>query len=360
MLDLGMNSSPALGDIDGDSDMDLVVGTGGIFQPPSNGAQEGTYTSKLAYYENTGTSTSPIFTFRTNDLAGLSSLNEPSLNPALADLNGDGKADLCLGLANGTFLFYKQNGNAIWSSMNWGPLCDAGDVSYPEFFDINNDQKKDLISGNKQGYFKVFLNTGSITNPIFNSVAEPTLLNSAETIEEANSNFGYSAPRVCRYLNKNYLFSGSERGTLFLWEILNNNNLELKDSMLNAIDEGRFISPSVYQATQNDLPNLIVGNMCGGLTYYKGNLPSAAINIKSQSGAAAYPNPGNEELNLKAQNPISQVHITSVDGKTILSQAISNSQELTLSTGLWPSGVYLIALSTSQGTDFFKWIKTSD
>ncbi|MFN5318147.1 MAG: T9SS type A sorting domain-containing protein [Bacteroidia bacterium] len=360
MLDFGLNSTPALGDIDGDSDLDLVVGTGGIFTPPFNGAPEGTYTSKVAYYENTGTSATPEFTFRTNDFANLSSLNQPSLNPALADLTGDGKAELCLGLTNGTFLFYTQNGPSIWAAINWGNMCDAGDVSYPEFYDVNNDQKKDLISGNKQGYFKVFLNIGSNSNPLFNNVFETSLWNEAETIEEEVSNYGYSAPRICTYQNKKYLFSGSERGQLFVWEILNNNSLVLKDSMLNAIDEGRFISPAVYQSAPNELPHLIVGNMSGGLIFYKGQTSNSINSLKKDGTLLVYPNPGKDWINIKAEYPISSIQISTADGKLVTTLELNASREVTLESQSLPNGFYLIKVAGPNGSDLIRWIKIGD
>ena len=244
--------------------------------------------------------------------------------------------------------------------MNWGNMCDAGDVSYPEFYDVNNDQKKDLISGNKQGYFKVFLNIGSNSNPLFNNVSEASLWNEAETIEEEVSNYGYSAPRICTYQNKKYLFSGSERGQLFVWEILNNNSLVLKDSMLNAIDEGRFISPAVYQSAPNELPHLIVGNMSGGLIFYKGQTSNSINSLKKDGTLLVYPNPGKDWINIKAEYPISSIQISTAEGKLVTTLELNASREVTLESQSLPNGFYLIKVAGPNGSDLIRWIKIGD
>jgi len=149
------NSHPALGDWDGDGDLDLFVGG-------SNGV--------MRVFENNGTPKVINWVERTSEFAALAGCWTNVLNPApsLGDWNGDGLADLAVGGGTGTVWLVASPGS--WEGDNLTVELQTNfntgaESAVPAFADINDDGWSDLLVLTETGAVWCFIHTQSASVP---------------------------------------------------------------------------------------------------------------------------------------------------------------------------------------------------
>ncbi|WP_414754407.1 FG-GAP repeat domain-containing protein, partial [Anabaena sp. CCY 9910] len=143
-IDVGSYSTPTSADIDGDGDLDAIVGGG-----------DGT----LKYYKNTGSATNPVYTEQTGTANPFNGIDVGfGSTPTLADIDGDGDLDAIVGERDGTLKHYKNTGSAInpvytvqTGTTNPFNGIDVGFGSTPTLADIDGDGDLDAIVGERDG-----------------------------------------------------------------------------------------------------------------------------------------------------------------------------------------------------------------
>ena len=159
-VDVGLTSTPSFADLDGDGDLDAVVGE-----------RNGT----LHYFENTGTAIAPAFTERTGAANPFNGVNVGDYStPSFADLDGDGDLDAVVGEVFGTLHYFENTGSAIapafterTGAANPFDGVDVGSNSAPSFADLDGDGDLDAVVGEVYGTLHYFENTGTAIAPAF-------------------------------------------------------------------------------------------------------------------------------------------------------------------------------------------------
>ena len=141
-LDVPGGGMPAFGDMDGDGDDDLLVGT----------------THDLFYFENIGTRVAPVYRRGAPLDIGL---EEIYVRPVVADMNGDGMPDVLIAQENGDIKLVENLGRhgdedrprfGVPSRIQQrDPLIDAGSVGAFDVADVNEDGRPDIIASNSYG-----------------------------------------------------------------------------------------------------------------------------------------------------------------------------------------------------------------
>jgi Ca2+-binding RTX toxin-like protein len=297
----GYYSTPTFADIDGDSDLDLVVG-----------ASDGT----LNYYKNTGSAIAPIYQEQTGDNP-FNGIDVGSYSkPTLADIDGDGDFDLVVGERNGNLNYYKNTGSAIapiyqeQTGDNPFNSIDVGSYSKPTFADIDGDGDFDLVVGEYDGNLNYYKNTGSAIAPIYQEQTGDNPFNGI--------NVGYYSTPTFADIDGDGdldLVVGEEDGTLNYYKNTGSAIAPIYEEQadsnnpFNGIDIEGDSAPTFADIDGDGDLDLVVGASDGSLKYYKNEIVNnqAATDITLTNSAIA------ENINTDKRVLIGTLSITDPD-----------------------------------------------
>jgi hypothetical protein len=151
--DVGYYANPTFADLDGDGDLDAIVG-------------DSTGIGKT--YENDGSAEVPVWVRKTAwDLPDVGS----NAAPTLGDLDCDGDSDALIGNSVGQVLAYKNIGtrsSPIWMRYSaWDLPVDVGSYADPMLVDLDGDGDMDLLVGEYRAGVLAFRNDGSCAGPVW-------------------------------------------------------------------------------------------------------------------------------------------------------------------------------------------------
>ena len=241
-IDVGSDSVPALNDLDGDEDLDLLVGNG---------------KGLVILYENKGSKEKPQFILRNTRFARAKT--DGYAAPVFFHWNEDGYADLVVGQRGGPLQLFSRTPRAnapasygwVLESDRWQGL-QSESRSTPHFVDVDGDKQTDLLMGDEEGHVLFWRNSG-IQKTEQLPEPEPVLVsNTLEDTEELLAQKEEAEPAPVSE-------SATQEPTIPIFTLVTD--------QFGGIQAGRRTTPALLDLDGDNDFDLLLGNRAGELLH---------------------------------------------------------------------------------------------
>jgi hypothetical protein len=274
-------ATPELADLDGDGDLDLVVGS---------------FYGAITYFENTGSDSVPVFVeasgadspFNAYNLISEGSANDYMASPVLADLDGDGDLDMVVGTYMNGVRFLKNTGTTstpvfeeVTGEDNPFSVVAGLYKADPDLVDLDNDGDLDLVVGDREGLIRHFENTGSASSAVF--------------VEKTGSDNVFSAIIVSSMASVTLadhdddgdldLIFGEINGTVGYAENVGDADTPVfavrsgDENPFDGLDLGSWVSPELFDFDGDGDLDLVVGNYSGDVGLIEGDQVGTVVTV---------------------------------------------------------------------------------
>lgn len=282
------NLTPTVGDLDGDGDMDLMIGD---------------ETGQLHYFTNTaGAGDTASFTLTGAEYANIDVGRNSA--PFFYDVNHDGVLDMIIGRQRGEVYYFENKGtttspqfdavedNSFFGGIDVGLSGFITGYSMPAIVELDNDGIEYVMVANEIGNIEVFV------------------------------------------LDQNKLYAGA---------------FDQVYERYSGIDEGERTSITVADIDNDGKFEMVTGNYRGGLSFYQ--QVDYIISVEEVEDVTAswnvklYPNPATDQLTISMEhapaNTQVKVELLDVLGRKVYTHNIGTTQQKSMDVSAVPTGLYL-------------------
>ncbi len=235
-------------DMDGDGSQDLIAG-----------GKDGSLRLYKRRFNEQGNSWAEAEGYFQGKQAGAFS------SPAAADIDLDGNPEIIIGTGgfsseSGRIIIFRNTATRarpVWQRVDM-PVIDVGDDATPTVADVNGDGKADIIAGNSTGSLMLYRNRTIRGKVSF--ARDPDFFKGV--------NIGmYAMPAAAVINGRIVIIAGNSMGKLYLIEKQNAAGVWQKSAL--KMEFSHFAAPAFMKDSKGAVANLIVSDGNGRIYYYK-------------------------------------------------------------------------------------------